>query len=129
MPLALFLFIYLFLVFLSFFLGLHPQHMEVPRLGVPSYPTGLHHSHSNVGSKPHQRWIQATSSTYTAAHSNARSLTHWARPGIKPLSSWIIVRFISAEPRRELRKELVFLLKCSCQISFLEISLVLASSY
>ena len=29
--------IYLFIVFLSF-LGLHPQHMEVPRLGVESEP-------------------------------------------------------------------------------------------
>ena len=34
--------------FLPFcFLGPHPQHMEVPRLGA-----SLHHSHSNKGSKP-----------------------------------------------------------------------------
>ena len=38
--------------------------------------------------------IQAASATYTTAHSNARSLTHWARPGIKPSSSWMPVRFI-----------------------------------
>ena len=43
---------------------------------------GLCHSHS------------ATSVTYTAACSNARSLTHWARPGIQPASSqtlcWVL---------------------------------------
>ena len=43
----------------------------------------LHHSHSSLTS----------SVTYTTAHSTARSLTHWARPGIKPTSSWMLVRF------------------------------------
>ena len=28
--------------------------------------------------------------TYTTAHGNARSLTQWVRPGIKPTSSWIL---------------------------------------
>ena len=51
------------LFFFFFFLGLHPWHMEAPRLGVelelqlPAYDT-------------------AVSATYTEAHSNARSLTH-----------------------------------------------------
>ena len=36
------------------------------------------------------------------SHSNVRSLTHRARPGIEPESSWIPVRFISTEPQREL---------------------------
>ena len=40
--------------------------------------------------------------TYTTAHGNTRSLTHRARPGIEPVSSWILVRFVSTEPRREL---------------------------
>ena len=35
---------------------------------------------------PHQ--IQAPSVTCIAAFSNTGSLTHWARPGIKPASSW-----------------------------------------
>ena len=26
---------------------------------------------------------------------NTRSLTHWVRPGIKPASSWILVRFLT----------------------------------
>ena len=37
------------------FLGLHPQHMEVPRLRGQTEATdaGLHHSHSNGRSEPH----------------------------------------------------------------------------
>ena len=47
----------------AFFLRSLLQQMEVPRLGVKSEPqlARLHHSHSN-----------------------ARSLTHWVRPGIEP---------------------------------------------
>ena len=77
------------------FLELYLQHMEIPRLGVkpklyllayttatvipdPSHVCDLHHS-----SWQHQ------------------ILTHCTRPGIKPASSWIIVRFISTEPRWE----------------------------
>ena len=48
--------------------------------------TGLHQSHSNVGSKP---CLQPT----PTAHGNARSLTHWVRPGIKPATSWFLVGF------------------------------------
>ena len=33
--------------------------------------------------------------TYTTADSNAKSLTHWARPGIKPSSLWILVKIHS----------------------------------
>ena len=40
----------------------------------------LHHSHSG-----------AASATYTTAHGNGGSLTCWARPGIEPTSSWILV--------------------------------------
>ena len=42
------------------------------------------------------------SMTYTTAHSNARSLTHWVRPGIKPAFLWELVRFITTEPWGEL---------------------------
>ena len=58
-PLWSYLFIYLY----SF---LEPWHMEVPRLGVQSelqLPTP----------QPQQLGIQATSTTYATAHSNARS--------------------------------------------------------
>jgi len=78
------------------FLGLHLWHMEVPRLGsnwsCSCRPTPL--------LQQHQIW--AKSVTYTTAHGKAGSLTHWVRPEIKPVSSWLLVRFISAEPRWEL---------------------------
>ena len=61
----------------------------------------LHHSHGNMG-------IWAVSVTYITAHSNTGSLTHWVRPGIKPVSSWILVRFVTAKPRRELLKGLLW---------------------
>ena len=46
---------------------------------------------------PEQLGIWATSATYTTAHGNSNigSLTHWARPGIEPASSWMSVRFIN----------------------------------
>ena len=49
---------YLFILCV-FFLGPHPWHMEVPRLGVQSelQLPGLHHSHSNVGSELRQQPI------------------------------------------------------------------------
>ena len=52
------------------------------------------------------RQIQAASATYTKAHGNAGILPHWGRPEIKPASSQILVRFVSAEPQWEL---LIFL--------------------
>uniref|UniRef100_A0A8D1AM45 von Willebrand factor A domain-containing protein 8 n=1 Tax=Sus scrofa TaxID=9823 RepID=A0A8D1AM45_PIG len=72
-----------FLYFFSsfFLLGLHPWHMEVPRLGVE---------------------LDLQLPACTTAHSNAGSLTHWVRPGMEAVSSWMLVRFVSAEPQREL---------------------------
>ena len=52
--------------------------------------------------EPQQRQIQAVSVTYTTAHGNIRSLTHWARPGIKPTASWFLVGFVSTAPQWEL---------------------------
>ena len=44
--------------------------------------------------QPWQHQLQAASATYTTVHGNARSVTHWARPGIETLSSqrqhWIL---------------------------------------
>ena len=45
--------------------------------------------------EPQQRRIQAASATYTIAHGNAGSLTYWARPGIKPATSWFLVGFVN----------------------------------
>ena len=47
--------------------------------------------------------IQATSVTYATVHSNTRSLTHWARSGIEPTSSCILVRLVTAEPQQEIQ--------------------------
>ena len=49
---------------------------------------GLHHSHSSAGSEPCLRTTPQLTVT-------ARSLTHWAKTGIKPSSSWIPVGLIT----------------------------------
>ena len=81
---------YCFLFFVFFyFLGLYLQHMEVRKLGSNwSYSSGLM-------PQPQQLRIQAEPVTYTTAHGNTRSLTHWARPGIEPATSWFLVRFVN----------------------------------
>ena len=53
------------------------------RVRIRVVATGLHHSHSNPGSELHPQ---------PTAHSNVRSLTQWARIGIEPVSSWMLVR-------------------------------------
>ena len=62
-------------------------------------------------------WIRATAANLNHSHSNARSKSHlqpalqliampdpspWIRSGIKPTSSWKLVRFVTAEPQWEL---------------------------
>ena len=86
-------------LFLFFCLGLHPRHMEVPRLGRSNRSYSCQPTQ-----QPHQHRIQATSATYTTAHSNARSLTHQARPGIELEIPWFLVGFVSAAPRPELQE-------------------------
>ena len=66
-------FMYLFIYF--DFLEPHPWHMEVPRLGV----NGSYNYWP--ASQPQQHQIWATSTTYTTAQGNARSLTHWVSEG------------------------------------------------
>ena len=58
----------------------------------------LRHNHKNVGSEPH---------LWPTPHSITGSLTQWMRLGIEPVSSWILVRFISTEPQWELQKLLI----------------------
>ena len=83
-------------LFLFCFLGPHLQHMEAPRQG----------SNQSCSRRPmpqpQQHRIQASSVTYTTAQGNAKSLTHWARPRIRPMSSWMLVKFISTAPHQEL---------------------------
>ena len=40
--------------------------------------------------------------TYTTAQGNAGSSTQCSRPGMEPASSWLLVGFVTAKPRREL---------------------------
>ena len=47
---------------------------------------------------PQQHQIWDTFVTYTTAHGNPGSLTHWKRPRIKPASSWIPVELVTAVP-------------------------------
>ena len=69
------------------FLGLHLWHMDVLRLGVESELQLSVHTITTVNG------IRAMSVAYTTAHGNVGSLTHCARPGIKPTSSWTLLRF------------------------------------
>ena len=45
--------------------------------------------------QPQQLGIWVASATYTTAHGTTGSLTHWARPEIEPVSSWILVKFVT----------------------------------
>ena len=45
--------------------------------------------------QPQQCGIQAASATHTTTCNNTRSPTRWARPGIKPASSWILIGFVT----------------------------------
>ena len=62
---------------------------------------GLNLSYSCMPTpQPQQCQIWAMSVTHTTAHGYTRSLTHWARPGIKAASSWILIEFIISESQR-----------------------------
>ena len=65
------------------------------RSQIVAVATGLH-------PQPQKHQIRDASVTCTTAHDNAGSVIHYARPGIEPASSWIVVRFISTKPQREL---------------------------
>ena len=87
-----------FILFHFCFLGLHLQHMEVPRLGVqselqlPVYATATA-----------TLWdLSCICDLYHSSRGNVRSLTQWARPGTEPVFSWILVGFITTKPWWEL---------------------------
>ena len=46
--------------------------------------------------------IRAIAAGLLHSHSNTGSLAYWARPGIEPASSQMLVRFVSVKPWREL---------------------------
>ena len=73
---------HLFFFFFFFFLRATPRAYGSSQARVLKRDpaAGLHHSHSN-----NQIWSAFAS--YATAHDNTTSLTHRARPGIKPVSS------------------------------------------
>ena len=75
--------------------------MEVPRLGVQSELQPLATATATAMWEP--------SCIYTTAHSNARSPTHCARPGVELASSWILVGLITTEPQQDLPPPLIYL--------------------
>ena len=91
MSLRLFFFFFLLLLFRATQAAYGGSQARGP---IGTITSSLCQSHSNARSKPHLR--PATS------HGNDGSPTHWAMPGIEPVSSWILVRLLTTEPRRKL---------------------------
>ena len=73
--------------------------MEVPRLGVKSELQPL--AYATATGMPD---LSRICDLHTA-HGNAGSVTHWARPGVEPAFSRILVRFLTAEPKWELPQD------------------------
>ena len=90
-------------VFFFFFPRAHPWHMEVPKSNWSCSFRPM--------PQPQPCGIWAASVTYTTAHSNVRSPTHWARQVIKPTSSWILAVFVTLEPQCELPTMAVLILQ------------------
>ena len=108
-------FFFILLTVLLFFVAKNPlltQCYEDVSLGLPfSFLSffaflGMLFRRVACGSSQARGWIGATAASlwhratqdlshvcnlYARAHGNAQSLTHWARPGIEPMSSWILV--------------------------------------
>ena len=72
---------------------------------LPSSLLSLSFSHARgqiraVATGPcHSNTWSSTSVTYSTAHSYAGSLTPWVRPGMEPVSSWMLVRFVTIQPQ------------------------------
>src|SRR5512137_2236721 len=83
------IFLFLFFCLFAIFLG-HSY-------GIWRFPgKGLNRSCSHRPTpEPQQRGIRAASATYTTAHGNAGSLTHRARAGTEPATSWFLVGFVN----------------------------------
>ena len=85
-----FLLIFVIIISVIFgFLGPHPWHMEVPRLGVQLELQLLAYTTAT------EMWDLSLIFDLHQSSRQRRSLTHWARPGIQPASSWILFGFIN----------------------------------
>ena len=86
----------LFFFFFCFFLCRSPPHNPSPPRGqIGMVDASRYHSHRNARSKP---CLQPTPQLMAVPD----PLIHWTRPGIKPPSSRILVRFVTAEPCQKL---------------------------
>ena len=83
--------IYLKKNFFYLFLGPHPWHMEVPRIGVKSEPQLPAYTTATA------MWNLSCICDLHHSSRHPRSLIHGVRPGIKPASSWIVTGFITAK--------------------------------
>ena len=54
-------------------------------------------THHGILSSQARGQIRSVANGLCHSHSNTRYLTHWARPGIESVSSWILVRFITTK--------------------------------
>ena len=70
--------------------------MDVPRRGVESELKLLAYTTATATG------IRASSATYTTAPGNAGSVTQWARPGIQPVTSWMLIKCVPTQPGWEL---------------------------
>ena len=89
---------YLFIFFLLFRAA--PGHMEVPRLGVKSELWLLAYTMATG--------MQDLSHVCDPHRTSWQCKTYWARLGIEPMSSWILVRFITTEPQWKLLWDLFY---------------------
>ena len=78
-----------FHIWLFSFLGLHLWHMEVSRLGIESELQLLAHTTATATLDLNHIFNLHCRLGHTG------SWTHWARPGIEPMSSWILLGFLT----------------------------------
>ena len=79
-----------------YYVGPNLLHMEIPRLGVElELPLPAYTIATAMWDLHHSLW-------------QLRSLTHWARSGVEPASSQILVEFISTEPQQEFQHTIFY---------------------
>ena len=88
--------------------------MDVPRLGVKLELQLLAYTTATATWGP-----SCNCDLYIIAHSNTGSLTHWGRAGIEPVSSWILVRLVTAEPQWEHLSKEILIQKDACTPMFI----------
>ena len=104
----------------------------------------MHGEENPCNIKEARGWIRAAAATLCHSHSHShtgsklclqpapqlmatRSLIHWAKPGIKPLSSWVVVRFITDYNRSPLITFLYCLITGFCSPSAISYSAITSS--